>query len=169
MEFIFDTVYNQKALSTMARALRKTLRKKRSRFSHIFGWVIIVLSILISLPTEGIEMRNVVTWIAAAFIFIVLIWEDQLNGFIAGKRMLPGTSPSKCVFKSDNYFSENTMGSTQWHYENIDVIAENKDYFIFIFNSNHAQAYDKHSISGGDADEFRMFIEQKTGKNTVKI
>lgn len=36
-EFTFETTYNQKAMTTMARALRKTVRKKHSRRSHIFG------------------------------------------------------------------------------------------------------------------------------------
>lgn len=35
MEFVFDTVYNQKAVATMARTLRKTIRKRKSRRSHI--------------------------------------------------------------------------------------------------------------------------------------
>lgn len=37
MEFGFETVYNQEALTVMARAIRKTARKKRSRRLHIFS------------------------------------------------------------------------------------------------------------------------------------
>ena len=43
MEFTFETSYNQKALTTMARALRKTVRKKRSRRSHILGWIVMIM------------------------------------------------------------------------------------------------------------------------------
>lgn len=43
MEFTFQTIYNQKELTTMARALRKTLRKKKSRRSHVFGWIAVIL------------------------------------------------------------------------------------------------------------------------------
>lgn len=169
MEFVFETVYDQKALTTMAKALRKTLRKKRSLCSHIFGFIIIILSLLISLPTDGVEMRNVVTWIAVLLIFVVLIWEDQINGFIAGKRMLPGTSKSTCRFNADSYYSETAMGCTQWHYDNIDAVAETADYFIFIFSTNHAQAYDKSSLAAGTADEFGRFIEERTGRTVQKI
>lgn len=39
MEFTFDTVYDQRAVTAMAHGLRKTIRKKHSRRSHIFaGW-----------------------------------------------------------------------------------------------------------------------------------
>jgi len=41
MEFRFETVYNQKAFTSMAKALRKTIRKKRSKRSHIFGWMVV--------------------------------------------------------------------------------------------------------------------------------
>jgi len=40
MEFKFETAYDQKALSAMARGLRKTVRLKKSRRSHIIGWVV---------------------------------------------------------------------------------------------------------------------------------
>ena len=35
MEFIFETNYDQKGISAMAEALRKTVRKKRSKRTHI--------------------------------------------------------------------------------------------------------------------------------------
>ena len=37
MEFTFVTRYDHKGVSTMAKALRKTVRKKKSRRSHIIG------------------------------------------------------------------------------------------------------------------------------------
>lgn len=40
MEFTFETIYDQKAMKAMANALRKTVRKKRSRRSHIWGLIV---------------------------------------------------------------------------------------------------------------------------------
>ena len=37
-------------------------------------------------------------------------------------------------------------------------------FFVFIYSANHAQVYDKNSMSGGTAEEFCRFIEEKTGK-----
>ena len=50
MEFKFETAYNQDALTAMAKALRKTIRKKRSRRSHIFGTIVIALALFLTLP-----------------------------------------------------------------------------------------------------------------------
>ena len=44
MKFTFETEYNTKTMSVMAKALRKTIRKKHSRRSHIFGWIVSALS-----------------------------------------------------------------------------------------------------------------------------
>ena len=165
MEFGFETVYNREALTVMAKGLRKTVRKKHSRRSHFFGWVVFVLALLVSLPSEtGIESKNVVTWLVAAVLLLTLLLEDRLNGWIAKKRMLPGTDRAVATFSEDGYYSETAMGNTEWKYENVSALAETKDYFVFVFGFNHAQVYDKRSLTGGTVAEFRAFIQEKTEK-----
>ena len=43
MRFTVETNYDQKTLTNLAHALRKTVRKKRGRLSHILGWIAVVL------------------------------------------------------------------------------------------------------------------------------
>ena len=50
MEFTTTTDYDMKTLTAMARALRKTVRKKRSRRTHIFGWIVVLLGTFLLLP-----------------------------------------------------------------------------------------------------------------------
>lgn len=112
MEFTFETTYNQKALTAMAKGLRKTLRKKRSRRSHIFGWIIVILSILLMVSVDDglvFSFRNVVTWVAIIAIAAVTVFEDALNGFIAGKRMLRGTVQSTAVFHDKSSIGGGTV------------------------------------------------------------
>ena len=47
MQFTFETQYNAKTMASMARALRKTIRKKRSSRSHLFGWIVFVLGLIL--------------------------------------------------------------------------------------------------------------------------
>ncbi len=173
MEFIFETTYNQKALSAMAKGVRKTARKKRNIRSHIFGWIVIILALLLSLSgiKDGFEItfNRIVTWLAALVILIVLLFEDKINGYIAGKRMLPGTEKSKATFTEEGFCSETEVGKTQWNYDRILILAETKDYFIFVFSSSHAQLYDKNNLTGGTCDEFRSFICERTGKPMTAI
>ncbi len=171
MEFRFDTKYDAKALTSMARALRKTLRKKRSRRTHIWGWIVIVLGLLVSLPLgeREITMSSVVTWVALAVMLAVFLFEDRLNGKIAGKRMLAGTERTETVFTEERYTSVSALGKSEWNYGNIKVVAENAGYFVFLFSENHAQVYDKSTISGGTVEEFREFIAGKTGAGVVRL
>ena len=97
MEFIFETKYDQKAFTTMARTLRKTVRRKRSRKSHVFGWIVVTLALLLVFAGEGgfvLNMKSVLTLAVAAIMILTLIWEDAINGYVALKRTLPGTDRS---------------------------------------------------------------------------
>lgn len=153
----------------MAKALRKTIRKKRSRRSHVFGAVVAVLGIVLALSAGQINFRLMLTLIAVAAILLALVFEDRLNGYIAFRRMLPGMNFSKVTFHEDSYHSETPIGTSDFPYTNIQILAEEKDYFVFIFSGSHAQLYDKRSITGGSCDAFKQFMTEKTGLDFLKI
>ncbi len=176
MQFTFETEYNQKSLSVMAKCIRKTARAKRSKRSHILGWIVIALALLLSFSSgdEGftITFRTVITWIAAAVMLIVLLFEDKINGYFARKRMLKGTEKAVSTFDTENpdaFISETEVGKSEFSYDKIAMIAETDLYFVFVFSASHAQVYDKNSLSGGTVNEFREFITQKTGKEICHI
>lgn len=173
MEFRFETKYDQKGLTAMARALRKTIRKKRSRRSHIFGWCIVVLDILLiaaqRLLDEPWAFRDTVNLGVGVILTAILLTEDQVNAFFAKKKMLPGTSFAKCVFTEESYTSTTEAAATEFHYEAVQQVCETPDYFVLLFSQQHGQIYDKAALSGGTAEEFRTFITEKTGKPVAYI
>ena len=91
----FETDYNMETLTAMAKGLRKTVRKKRSRRVHIFAAVVLVLGILTILATvaggEPLGASGVVTLLAMLVVILVSLFEDRLNAWFAKKRLLPGT------------------------------------------------------------------------------
>ena len=176
MQYTFQTDYNQKSLSVMAKCIRKTARAKHSKRSHVFGWIVIVLALLLSFSSgdEGfvITFKTVITWIAAAVMLIVLLFEDKINGYFAGKRMLKGTEKAISTFDTENpdmFVSETEVGKSQFAYGRIGMIAETERYFVFVFSASHAQIYDKTGLSGGTVHDFRAFITQVTGKAVCPI
>lgn len=173
MEFTFTTAYDQKALTAMAHTLRKTIRKKHSRRSHIFGWIVIVLGLLVSLPVRAghfqVSFRNILTWGVVLILLIALILEDSINGYVARRRGLPGLDHATTTFAPEGYHSSTNIGSSDFPYSNIVMLAETNDYFVFIFSKNHAQVYDKSSITGGDIDSFRKFIQEQTGQTIQRV
>lgn len=173
MEFRIETTYNSEALTTMARALRKTARRKRSRRTRIWSVLVIALALLLMLPLDGekfvLDGRTIVTGLAVAAILVVLVFEDKLNGYIAKRRMLPGLESAVVTFREDGYTSETEVGTSEFAYKNITSIAETENYFVFIFSQNHAQIYDKRRLTGGSADAFCKFVEEITEKTVQKI
>lgn len=176
MQFTFETLYNQKSLSVMAKCIRKTVRKKRSKRSHIFGWIVFVLALLLSFSSgdEGfvIDSRKIITWIAALAILLALIFEDKLNGYFARKRLLKGTEKAVSTFDTENtgsFMSETAVGKSEFSYDRIGLIAETAGYFVFVFSQSHAQIYDKNNLSGGTADEFKKFISEVTNKEIITV
>ena len=163
--FSFETDYDMNTFISMARALRMTIRKKHSKRSHIFGWGVVVLGIAFTFLGDVRVLH--ITAIAA--IALALLFEDRLNGWIAMKRMLKGMEKVKSDFYEDRYVSATDIGTTEWHYDKIKAIAEDKDYFIFLFSESHTQVYDKRKMTGGTGADFRNFIMQKTGLNVQRI
>jgi len=168
MEFSVDTVYDLKTFTALARAIRKTVRKKRSRRSHILGWSVLAMGLALSLiPGEtgfSVDFGKVLTLLAMLVMLAVLIFEDRMNGLIAKKRMLAGLNRSVCTFREDGYSSETSVGTSLWQYDKIVRIAELPDYFVFLFDANHGQIYDKNTLTGGTSEDFAHFISEKTGK-----
>ena len=91
MQYSFETTYDQKTLTVMARCLRKTVRRSRSKRSHIYGWIVVVLALLLSFSSGEVTVKSIVTWLVALVIVLALLFEDRLNGYFARKRMLKGT------------------------------------------------------------------------------
>ena len=168
MEFVFETTYDLKALTAVAKGLRKTVRKKKSRCSRLLGMILVLLSLFLALFTPPTS-RTLLLLIVALLITAVLCFEDSLIGYIAKKRMLPGTNLQTSRFTDVSYHSVTDVGTTEFHYDRIVAIAESKDYFIFTFSDKHAQVHNKHTISGGSLDDFRFFIQQKTNLTIVQI
>ena len=173
MEFVFETEYGQKEMIAMARTLRKTIRKKHSRRSHIFGWIVMIIALLLILPIGDkvftLDFKTIINCLVVGAIFLVLVFEDRLNGCIAGKRMLKGLERAQATFRDEGYYSETEMGNTEWQYDKIGMLAETKDYFVFVFSPSHAQVYDKNNLTGGTIEEFRQFIQDKTDKEIISV
>lgn len=170
MEFTFETQYNAKTMASMAKALRKTIRKKHSRRSHIFGWIAAILGLLLAVSKGfALDFRTISTLVAVLVILIALFFEDRINGYVAKKRQLPGTEKAVTVFSENGFISTTDIGRSEWNYDKIMIITETADFFVFIFSASHAQLYDKRHLQGGTADDFRRFIEKATGKQIQSI
>ena len=173
MEFQFETLYDHEALTAMARALRKMLRKRKSTIMRIFSLCVFAVGAYISTPLSGAEfqftLRSILSYVALVLIFVTAVWEDAINGFMAKKRLRSGTEEVSASFNNDGYETKTEVECFNWNYARINYIAETKFYFVLIFDQNHAQVFDKEEMTGGTEEEFRNFICEKTGKTMQRV
>lgn len=174
MEFHFTTVYDRACLTAMAKALRKTVRRRHSRRTSVFGWALVLFVLALWIPiVTGRRSADFGDWIslfAAAMVAFVLLREDSLNAALAAKRMLPSSQRAEATFTDSGYRNVTEAAVTEWSYENIPLaaICDVGDYIVFALNKTFAQAYDKRTLTGGSIEEFYRFIEEKTGKTVEK-
>ena len=117
----------------------------------------------------SLDFRTIITSIAILAILIALLFEDRINGYVAKKRLLPGTEKAVAVFSESGFISTTDIGKSEWNYDKIMLIAETADFFVFVFSASHAQLYDKRHLQGGTVDDFRCFIEAATNKQVLPI
>ncbi|MBQ9986819.1 MAG: YcxB family protein [Erysipelotrichales bacterium] len=169
MEYTFETSYTAKTMTLMARALRKTIRKKHSQRSHIFGGIVMLMGILLIFTKDTFNFQTFLSVLAVLMILVTLLFEDHMNGYIAKKRLLPGTEKATTVFTEEGFMTTTSIGTTNWKYDKILQIAELNDHIVFIFSASHAQLYDKRTLQGGSIEDYRSFIETVTGKRIEYI
>lgn len=168
--FTIQTTYNQKALTVMAHALRKTLRKRHSILTRIFISALIAVFILFvaSYFLIGEAGENIFTLtcyiVTIVLLTLIILMEDNLNGWIAGKQMIPNAKEAQTIFEADNYTNATAAVKSICTYEQIKVICETKEYIVFFLSKKHGQVFDKKGFQNGDLQSFRTFIMDKTGK-----
>lgn len=169
MEFTCHTTYDQKTLTAMARAVRKTARAKRSRMVRVWAWVIIVL-LAVSLWLSWGSIWQTAANCAVMAVLLLINWkEDALNAFFAKRKALPGTECADTTFCGDYFVVKTAAAQTKWQYDKIMALAETGDCLVMVMGKNHALAFEKALLEGGSLPEFRRFLEKKTGQKIQNI
>ena len=164
-EFDIHSAYDHHALKTMSRVLRKTMRRKWNVALRVFGWTAVSVYVLLNvlLLCWGDFDPDIVALLAIVLVLSVLLFEDDLNGWIASMNLLPGTREADTHFGAEEYVVTTQAAETRMRYENIGVVGETKDSFVFIIGKRHAQQFPKAGLAAGTPEQFRDFIAQKTG------
>ena len=53
--------------------------------------------------------------------------------------------------------------------ELIDALAESQEYIILLMKTRYVQPLDKRTLIGGTVEEFKRFLEEKTGKTFRRV
>ena len=169
MEFTCHTTYDQKALTAMARAVRKTIRAKTSRRVRLCAWIIIGLLLVSLWLFWGNIWQTAADGVVIAALLLIDWKKDAINAFFARRKALPGTDSADTAFYSDYFLVKTAAADSKWQYDKILALAETRDYLIFVMGKNHALAMDKAALESISILEFRRFLEEKSGQEIEAI
>lgn len=169
MEFTCHTTYNQNALTAMARAVRKTVRAKQSRWIHLYARIIVALLLVSLWLTWGNILQTVLHGTVIAALLLIDWKEDAINAYFAKRKALPGTAASDTTFFSDHFLVKTAAAESKWQYDKILALAETGDYLVFVMGKNHALAMEKAALEGGSVSAFCHFLEEKSGQKIQNV
>ena len=170
MTFEIHSDITNRSMTVAARAMRRALRRKRSIVWAIFGFL---FSALLLIPFDGepfaLDVRTVTSLLVEVMLLSVLLFQDRFNGMIARKNALAGTKEYHVAFGEDSYTVVTAATTSTFRYELLDALAESQDYIIFLMKKRYAQPLDKRTLTGGTVEEFKRFLEEKTGKTFRRV
>ena len=173
MTFEIHSDITNQSMTIAARAMRRVLRRKRSIMWAIFGWSVFLFNALLLIPFDGepftLDVRTVTSLLVEVMLLSVLLFQDRFNGMIACKNTLAGTKAYHFVFGEDSYTIITEVTTSTFRYELIDAMAESQDYMILLMKKRFAQPLDKRTLTGGTVEEFKRFLEEKTGKTFRRV
>ena len=173
MTFEIHSDITNRSMTIAARAMRKVLRRKRSILWAIFGWSVFLFNALLLIPFDGepftLDVRTVTSLLVEVMLLSVLLFQDRFNGMIACKNTLAGTKNYHIVFGEESYTVITEVTTSTFRYELIDALAESQDYIILLMKKRYVQPLDKRTLTGGTVEEFKRFLEEKTGKTFRRV
>ena len=169
MTFEIHSDITNRSMTIAARAMRKVLRRKRSIMWAIFGWSVFLFNALLLIPFDGepfvLDVRTLTSLLVEVMLLSALLFQDRINGMIACKNTLAGTKNYHIMFGEESYTVVTEVTTSTFRYELIDAMAESQDYMILLMKKRFAQPLDKRTLTGGTVEEFKRFLEKKTGKD----
>lgn len=170
MEFVNQTVIGSKELAALSRGARKTLRRNRNRMVRTLGLLIVALNVFFAWVSIRVgDSRWWLNGALALFLLVIIVWEDRLNGRFRAKDLLPEAREVTASFGPEGYAQISKATDSRFTYDQIRMVCETPDYFLFYLDRNLGQIYRKDGFTKGTAMAFREFIIRKTGLTVQNI
>ena len=163
MEIICSTTYDRRALSALARALRKTVRRTRSRLLRVWCWVLLVLSLLSAWVSWGEWGNCGAQWGGGRPDAGRSAGGGRNQRLLCQAERPAGDGGVHGALLEEHYETKIAGAATQWQYSKLLRLAENDRYLVLILGKNHGQLCDKEELTGAAPEELRAFLEQRTG------
>ena len=168
---VIQTSVDRKAMTAVARVNRKTFRRGRNGPVRLLAWFVVLLeTFLTAVYIRGGQQGWLTNALLAAIMLCAILGEDWANGLVGLRGVPANRREVNTAFEDGScYVCRTRAGEEWWPYRQIAACAETKDYFVLLLDRLHGQVFDKQGFSSGNPEEFRSFIQKKTGLKTQLI
>lgn len=162
MELTLDMRYDHKAMTAMARGIRKALQAEYYRKSTIIGSLFVGIGGGILLQSTHFGYQQIIALIVLVIWVLYMIFQDHVHGFWASYKMPAGMKKGTWTFRDDGFFSTTEMGISGFDYDSIYAIIECDGYLILCFANSQGQVFYLNQLSEESVASLRKLLRKKT-------
>ena len=167
---VIQTTLDRKAMTTLARITRRTLRRGRNGPVRMLAWFVVVLETFLTwVYIRGGQGGWPVNMLLAVIMLACILTEDQVNGMVSLRQILPASREVNATFRDSGYVHRAQSGESWWPYKLIKAVGESEEYFVFVLDKTHGQIYAKEGFSWGTPEEFRELVQRRTGLKIQRV
>ncbi len=166
IKFSFKTQYDFKTFIRISRAARKTVRKQSLLLIYFCALVAGIAFVIKYFPKEGMELSlsTVIICIAFCLMIVALLFQDVIEASFFKRATKTEDMAVTTEFGDEEYIFRSEGGEINCKYSDIEALVEIKEGFILCLGNNIYKMLPKETLTGGNIEDFKVFIEKKTGK-----
>lgn len=169
MEYQLEIRYDHKAMTTMAKGIRKALQEEYYRKSTIIGCLFIGVGAVILLTSPRFGFQQIIAVIALVLWALYMALQDQVHGILAKMKIPAGMKKGMWTFCEDGFFSTTEKGISGFDYDSIYAMIECDGYLILCFSDSKGQIFDLTQLTESDATGLRKLLRKKTSITIQKV
>ena len=162
MEFSLEMRYGHKAMTTMAKGIRKALQAEYYRKSVIIGSLFIGIGAGILINSTRFGYQQIIAAIVLVLWALYMAFQDHIHGIWASLKMPKGMKKGTWTFRDDGFFSTTEMGISGFDYDSIYAMVECDGYLILCFANSQGQIFDLNQLKEEDAKGLKKLLRKKT-------
>ena len=102
----------------------------------------------------------------------MLVWAlflNEIRAWLVGRFVMKGIARHTARFTDEGYVIANQRGEQSFDYSSVQALCEDGRYFFLMLSRQQGTLFDKQGFHTGTADQFRAFLERKTGQTMKKL
>ena len=103
---------------------------------------------------------------------LMLVWAlflNEIRAWLVGRFVMKGVARHTARFTDEGYDIANQRGEQSFDYSSVQALCEDGRYFFLMLSRQQGNLFDKQGFHTGTADQFRAFLERKTGQTMKKL